>query len=111
MDKENSLYSDARLKENVERIPSSTLERVEGIIFKKFNFKDDETKRNYYGVIAQELEELGLNDVVEIDEKGYLGVDYISLLCMKCAQLTSDINILYKNCIDLQKEIDELKKK
>jgi len=109
MDK--TLYSDVNLKENIERIPSRILDRVFGVIFKKFNFKNDEEQRNYYGVIAQELQELGLDDVVVTDESGNLKVDYTSLLCIKCAQLSQELNILKHTCINLQDEINNLKEK
>lgn len=88
----NAFYesSDKKLKENVKDIDAD-FSKVE---LKEFNFKGDDTKK--YGVIAQQLEEIGLGNLVKENKDGIKSVDYISLLI-------GMIN-------DLRKEIKELKK-
>ena len=54
-------------------------------------------KIKHYGVIAQQLEECGLNELVYHDSEGVKSVDYIELLVLKIQQL--------------EKEIEELKKR
>ena len=72
------------------------------MIFKSFNFKDDETKTKTYGVIAQQVNAAGLNELVHTDESGALNVDYISLLILKIASLENKVN-------ELSEEIKNLK--
>ena len=62
---------------------------------KSYKFINDESERQRYGVIAQDLEKVGLNNlVVETDNKK--GVDYISFLILKIAQLEKRIEELEK---------------
>ena len=87
--------SDRSLKENI--VPITDTDKVAKVDFKEFNYIADDSKTKKYGVIAQELEELGLNNLVQENNDGKKSVDYISLLCLKVAELT--------------KELDELKAK
>jgi hypothetical protein len=68
--------------------------KVENVLFKSFNFKNDETKTKTYGVIAQEVQAAGLNEIVHKDNDGNLSVDYISLLILKIAKLEDKVNKL-----------------
>lgn len=72
--------SDEKLKENIKEI--SDLDKK--IEIKEFNFKGDSVKK--YGVIAQDLQKIGLNNLVDSSGE-HLTVDYISMLCLKIAQL------------------------
>ena len=87
--------SDRSLKENITSVTDT--DKVANVDFKEFNYIADDSKTKKYGVIAQELEELGLNNLVQKNSDGKKSVDYISLLCLKVAELT--------------KELDELKAK
>ena len=87
--------SDRSLKENITSVTDT--DKVANVDFKEFNYIADDSKTKKYGVIAQELEELGLNNLVQENSDGKKSVDYISLLCLKVAELT--------------KELDELKAK
>ena len=87
--------SDRSLKENITSVTDT--DKVAKVDFKEFNYIADDSKTKKYGVIAQELEELGLNNLVQENSDGKKSVDYISLLCLKVAELT--------------KELDELKAK
>ena len=79
--------SDITLKENVDSISESDLNKVKDIEFKEFNFTNDEDKTKKYGVIAQEVEEAGLDNLVSTNAEGKKAVDYISLLVLKIQAL------------------------
>lgn len=78
--------SDKNLKEDITSI--STMDLARDIQLKEFRFKADGIKR--YGVIAQDLLEEGLDNLVSTKDN-HLTVDYISLLCLKIAQLEEEI--------------------
>ena len=78
--------SDKNLKEDITSI--SAIDLARDIQLKEFRFKADGIKR--YGVIAQDLLEEGLNNLVST-KNNHLTVDYISLLCLKIAQLEEEI--------------------
>lgn len=90
----NSFYesSDRSLKKNIKSISNSDLEKIKKVELKEFNFKEDSTKK--YGVIAQEIEEVGLNNLVSKNREGMKSVDYISLLILKIQQLEEEIKEL-----------------
>lgn len=78
--------SDKNLKEDITSI--SAIDLARDIQLKEFRFKADGIKR--YGVIAQDLLEEGLDNLVSTKDN-HLTVDYISLLCLKIAQLEEEI--------------------
>lgn len=78
--------SDKNLKEDITSI--SAIDLTRDIQLKEFRFKADGIKR--YGVIAQDLLEEGLDNLVSTKDN-HLTVDYISLLCLKIAQLEEEI--------------------
>lgn len=78
--------SDKNLKEDITSI--SAIDLARDIQLKEFRFKADGIKR--YGVIAQDLREEGLDNLVSTKDN-HLTVDYISLLCLKIAQLEEEI--------------------
>ena len=92
----NSFYnsSDINLKENIASIGESDFEKVNNIDFKSFNFKADESKTKTYGVIAQDVQNAGLNEIVQVNGDGNLSVDYISLLILKIGSLENEIKKL-----------------
>lgn len=79
--------SDITLKENVDLVSESDVEKINKVEFKEFNFIDDEDKTKKYGVIAQEVEEAGLDNLVSTNAEGKKAVDYISLLVLKIQAL------------------------
>ena len=85
--------SDERLKENINPI-TEDLNKLTNIEFKEFNYKKDENKVKSYGVIAQDLEKAGLNNLVVEDDKGYKSVDYTSLLVLEIQRLRKEIDTL-----------------
>lgn len=84
--------SDKNYKENIVAIDEEDIEKVKNIELVSYNFKNDTTKR--YGVIAQEIEEAGLANIVHTDADNKKTVDYISLLILKIEQLQKEVNEL-----------------
>lgn len=83
--------SDASLKENITSITEQAVNAVDCLQFKQFNFKNDEDKITKYGVVAQEVEAAGLDNLVKENENGEKSVDYISLLILKIEALEKRI--------------------
>ena len=85
--------SDVSLKENIAPITKEAANAVDCLTFKQFNFKDDKDKTTKYGVIAQEVEAVGLGNLVK-DNGETKSVDYISLLILKIESLEKRITEL-----------------
>lgn len=79
--------SDRNLKENINLVTDEEMDKVDNINYKSYNFKNDENKNKIYGVIAQDVQEAGLNELVYTNEDGNLAVDYTSLMILKLAHL------------------------
>lgn len=94
--------SDKNLKENIEEICKDKVANVNNISFKSFNFKEDKDKTTKYGVIAQEVEEAGLNELVSEDEQHSKCVDYTSLLCLKMQAMEEKIRQLEEKIARLE---------
>lgn len=103
--------SDRNLKENIEYVDNDDLNKARNIFFRSYNFKDDESKRKTYGVIAQEVQNAGLDELVHVKDDGMLGVDYISLLTLKIASLEQLITIYGGKITKLEEKINELENK
>ena len=101
--------SDRNLKENIKFVEREDINKVKNIFTKSFNFKDDDTKRKVYGVIAQEVQDAGLNELVHTKDDGTLAVDYTSLLILKAAYLEDFCAMLNGRIVELEKEIKNLK--
>lgn len=85
--------SDKRLKENINTI-TEDLDKIKEIEFFEFNLKDDVNKTKSYGVIAQDLEKVGLENLVVEEADGYKSVDYNALLILEIQRLRNEIDIL-----------------
>lgn len=85
--------SDERLKENISSI-SEDLDKIKDIEFFEFNLKNDKTKTKSYGVIAQDLEKFGLENLVVEDAKGYKAVDYTALIILELQRLRNEVKEL-----------------
>jgi hypothetical protein len=94
--------SDEVLKDDIHYIRGEEISRARKVELKSFYYKSDPSKRKVYGVIAQDLERLGLEELVHHDENGIRSVDYTGLLLLKIAALEKEISIL-KNKFDEQK--------
>jgi hypothetical protein len=90
--------SDERLKDNITPIPNA-LERVASLSGNTFDWNDKTDKvGSETGVIAQEVQALGLPDVVTERDDGYLAVRYEKL-----------IPLLIEAIKELKAEVEELK--
>ena len=97
--------SDMSLKENICNLTKSFCDNILNLMPKKYNFINDENKKERYGIIAQELEdffpELITNTEIEDTDntvKSIKTVNYLEL-----------IPIMIVKMKDMQNEIDELK--
>jgi len=96
--------SDISLKENVCNLTDEFCDNILNLIPKKYNFINDENKKERYGIIAQELEEFfpELITNIEIEDtdntiKLIKSVNYLEL-----------IPIMIVKMKDMQNEIDKL---
>ena len=94
--------SDRNLKENIEAPNFSKVMAANKTPIAKFNYKTDDDKRDSYGVIAQEVEANGLNELVFTDENGNKAVDYISLMILKIAYLENEVILLRDKITSLE---------
>jgi len=89
--------SDMKLKENINDLTNDFCENILKITPKKYNFINDENKKEHYGIIAQELEEIfpklvinteieDLNDNYQIKTINYLELIPIMIVKMKIMQ-------------------------
>ena len=101
--------SDRNLKDNISFVKREDINKVKNIFTKSFNFKGDDTKRKVYGVIAQEVQDAGLNELVHTKDDGTLAVDYTSLLILKTQYLEDFCAMLNGRIVELEKEIKNLK--
>lgn len=82
--------SDKNLKENILNIKEEDIEKVKKVDLVQYTFKDSDNIK--YGVIAQDLEKVGLQNLVK--NGSHKTVDYISFLVLKIQQLENEINKL-----------------
>ena len=89
--------------ENIQPITEEMIAKAASVEIKQFNFKSDENKTAKYGVIAQEVEKEGLENLVSVNgETGLKSVDYASLLCLKIKALEDKLE-------KMERELQELK--
>lgn len=94
--------SDIRLKENIKSI-SEDIDKIEDIEFFEFNYKSDKNKIKSYGVIAQDLEKVGLDNLVVEDDKGYKSVDYTALIMLELQRLREKNAVMEKRLAEIEK--------
>lgn len=79
--------SDRRMKEDIGEIAAEKVAAARKVRLVSYRMKGDESGRVRYGAVAQELEELGLEELVYTDEEtGLKAVDYTGLMVLRCAQ-------------------------
>lgn len=84
--------SDERLKKDIQKIDEADVEKINSVDLKEFVFVGDDVKK--YGVIAQDVEKAGLENLVSTKDDGFKSVDYISLLILKIEALEKRIKEL-----------------
>jgi hypothetical protein len=93
--------SDISLKENINNLTDDFCDNILKIKPKKYNFTNDENKKERYGIIAQELEEffpeLITNTGIEDTDNTIKSVNYLEL-----------IPIMIVKIKNMQNEIDKL---
>lgn len=99
--KSHANSSDIRLKENIKSI-SEDIDKIRDIDFFEFNYKSDEEKTKSYGVIAQDLEKVGLENLVVEDANGYKAVDYTALIMLELQRLRNEVKELKATINDLK---------
>lgn len=93
--------SDERLKNEIKTIDKDLYNNILNISPKKYSFKDDENKKEHYGFIAQDVEKVYPELIVnEMNNNGdeMKSINYIELIPFLVAKIQ-----------DLQKEVDLLK--
>jgi hypothetical protein len=83
--------SDRRLKDNIMNIDEHEINMAKNVHLRSFTLRDDAEQRKTYGVIAQEVLDTGLSELVHTREDGMYGVDYTSLLILKVAYLENEL--------------------
>lgn len=94
--------SDERLKENISTIIED-IDKIKDIEFFEFNLKNDKTKTKSYGVIAQDLEKVGLENLVVEGANGYKAVDYTALIMLELQRQRKVIAALEKRLEEIEK--------
>ena len=87
--------SDIRLKNTIEELGDDDLDKLNKLVPKSYNFKNDNTK--HFGFIAQEVEKEFPN-LVSTDAEGMKSVNYLEMIPL----------LLYK-INDLERKLDEIK--
>ena len=101
--------SDVRNKKNIENVSFTKAIDANTVPIKQFNYIDDANERLVYGIIAQEAENYGLEEIVYTDEDGKKSVDYTSLIMLKLAYLENENKLLRNSILEINKKLDKLK--
>ena len=96
--------SDIRMKENISE-NTDALNKIMYVMPYNYTYKNDKTKRQQVGVIAQDLQKY-LPDSVEADKDGYLGIKWDGIFYATINSLKK----LDKQITDLDTNIDKLEK-
>ncbi len=87
--------SDIRLKNTIEELGDNDLDKLNKLVPKSYNFKNDNIK--HFGFIAQEVEKIFPN-LVSTDNDGMKSINYLEM-----------IPLLLHKINHLERKIDELK--
>ena len=97
--------SDIKLKQNINDLSNDFCDNILKIAPKKYNFTNDVNKKEHYGIIAQELESL-FPELVINSEMDILNNDVVKIKTVNYLEL---IPIMIVKMKIMQNEIDELK--
>ena len=94
-----SLTSDRKLKDNIQDIPTASLDNLASLKCKQYTFINDPLKNIHYGYIAQDVEQVYPHLVMENAEqiKSINYIELIPLLVEKINNLESEIIQLKNN--------------
>jgi hypothetical protein len=93
--------SDERIKDEIKQLDRDMCNNILKLSPKKYSFKNDTSKKEHYGFIAQDVEKVYpelVTSETPYNEDGMKSVNYIELIPLLVAKIQ-----------DLQKEIDILK--
>lgn len=93
--------SDKRLKSDIQDINATTIPQA-----KQFYWNDTSIKS--YGYIAQELEELGYEELVSTDDNGMKRVNYNATLSMTVEMLRKENNTLKNKISSLEDKLNKI---
>ena len=100
--------SDVNLKENMKSISSEEIEKTKNVELMSFNFREGDTSKKY-GVIAQQIEDIGLGELIKTNEDtGIKSVDYTSLLVLKIKMLEEENKKLNERISKLENVIEKI---
>lgn len=91
--------SDVTLKENIVPL-EDCLQKVNAIECYEYNWKDSSNGRKNFGVLSQQLQDIGLENITTMDNNGNQAVQYnqlIPLLIEAVKELTQKVNLLENN--------------
>lgn len=99
--------SDIQMKEKIEIVDDSILEKLDCLQPKQYHLKKDSVKKTHYGFIAQDVEEYFPELVSEIEIEG----EEDNIINIKTVNYLELIPIMLKKIHDLQKRIHNLEGK
>lgn len=90
--------SDVNMKKNISRIsnPLDKLLKIEGYTYDWKNEKLNQPGKKNWGVLAQQLETIGLADMVSGDKENQMAVNYLSLIPLLIEAVKEMANDLYE---------------
>lgn len=100
--------SDIALKQDINSVSKENIDKIDNVEIKQFCFKDTPDIQKI-GVIAQEVEKAGLDNLVFIDTNTYKFVDYQSLFALKIKSLEEKNRKQQEEINDLKSQINEIK--
>lgn len=101
--------SDIALKQDIDSVSKENIDKIDNVEIHQFCFKDEPDTQKY-GVIAQEVEKPGLDNLLFIDTNTYKAVDYYSIFSLKIKSLEEKNRQQQEEINELKSQISEIKK-
>lgn len=96
--------SDIKLKDNINDIEKEKLNNITKLESKTYTFKNDDNKKQHYGLIAQEVEKL-YPELVSVDKDNIKSINYIELIPLLLEKIKSQDNEIN----EIKNQINEIK--
>ena len=99
--------SDKKLKEDIEPISDSKIEKLLDLEPVEYKLKTDIKKKKHYGLIAQDVEEI-YPELINDSNLGFKAVNYIELiplLLLKMKNMQKEIHELREQLVTIKKDI------
>lgn len=101
--------SDIALKQDIDSVSNENINKIDNVEIHQFCFKDEPDIQKY-GVIAQEVEKAGLDNLVFTNTNTYKIVDYQSLFALKIKSLEEKNRQQQEEINELKSQLSEIKK-